>query len=542
MSALTPKQFVAKVVGIFNMPSAGRTSEQRQFLHACGSLYKKKLLHGTQESAANASITAAVKALDTEVERATGATLGPVDSMVESGEECSIDAYAPDLVDLIYENTESLGLTDEAKALEILLSLGEFKSINGEFGFELYELKGGSRKQRGGGAWSSLKKLTSSVCDLFKGGVRGVDDKIGSAIDSVSTKLSSPGFFDSIFSTEFLSTAGIFGVVFTGSGDPVIRLATTVVRQLTTTIDVTSSFANVFHFGTNVYSLMSALIGLSPKLICILFLWKVVKIIREVLAEYAKAAATMQLPAGPNAKNVKGVLNARFMEGVKKAGDNLPGIYEVILARVLAAMGRKSKVSQSNPALNKVNESTKEVLGALVAAPSSGTLPAVPSLTSSSSIKNSSTQTEVKVAELVAASGVNTDDDIAEALAGLRESGSGSASASASTNGLNSILMAAESLNRQSNLQNESSGSSGSSGSSSLLTSKTKANSPSTNLAVLAAAAAPTTGSTSKRKANLPLTNLEALAAAATSETKSKRGKSTKKGGAKKRRQTKRRR
>ena len=320
---LTPRQFVAEVTKIFNMPSRGRSAEQRQFLHACGSLYKRKLSQKAT-NATNATVQSAILALDTELEAQTGAPLSTA-LMETSPDTCAFDHYADELLAALDAAAEPT-ITAESAALSALLTLGEFKSIDGEFGFELHSyMVGGRRMQVGGGLVDSLKKLGQTVCGLFTGGVKAADDSAGYAIDSVSAKITTPGFFKSV-----ASNLGIAGVLFAGSRDPVITLAIRVVNQLNASLDISSYCGNVFLFGVNVASLMSSLVMVTPKIVAVLFLWKVVSIVRETLLEVGVATVN-KMDDIPTNDTLKAAMKS-----------NLPGLYETILKRVLAAMGKKT--------------------------------------------------------------------------------------------------------------------------------------------------------------------------------------------------------
>jgi hypothetical protein len=320
---LTPRQFVAEVTKIFNMPSRGRTAEQRQFLHACGSLYKRKLSQKAT-NASNATVQSAILALDTELQAQTGAPLSTA-LMETSPDTCAFDHYADELLAALDAAAEPT-ITAESAALSALLTLGEFKSIDGEFGFELHSyMVGGRRMQVGGGLVDSLKKLGQTVCGLFTGGVKSADDSAGYAIDSVSAKITTPGFFKSV-----ASNLGIAGVLFAGSRDPVITLAIRVVNQLNASLDISSYCGNVFLFGTNVASLMSSLVMVTPKIVAVMFLWKVISIVRETLLEVGVATVN-KMDDIPTNDTLKAAMKS-----------NLPGLYETILKRVLAAMGKKT--------------------------------------------------------------------------------------------------------------------------------------------------------------------------------------------------------
>jgi len=326
---LTPRQFVAEVTKIFNMPSRGRSAEQRQFLHACGSLYKRKLsqraTNATNASnASNATVQSAIRALDTELQAQTGAPLSTA-LRETSPDMCPFDHYADELLAALDAAAEPT-ITAESVALSSLLTLGEFKSIDGEFGFELHSyMVGGRRMQVGGGLVDSLKKLGGTVCGLFTGGVKAADDSVGYAIDSVSAKITTPGFFKSV-----ASNLGIAGVLFAGSRDPVITLAIRVVNQINASLDISSYCGNVFLFGVNVASLMSSLVMVTPKIVAVLFLWKVVSIVRETLLEVGVATVN-KMDDIPTNDALKTAMKS-----------NLPGLYETILKRVLAAMGKKT--------------------------------------------------------------------------------------------------------------------------------------------------------------------------------------------------------
>ena len=320
---LTPRQFVAEVTKIFNMPSRGRTAEQRQFLHACGSLYKRKLSQKAT-NASNATVQSAILALDTELQAQTGAPLSTA-LMETSPDTCAFDHYADELLAALDAAAEPT-ITAESAALSALLTLGEFKSIDGEFGFELHSyMVGGRRMQVGGGLVDSLKKLGQTVCGLFTGGVKSADDSAGYAIDSVSAKITTPGFFKSV-----ASNLGIAGVLFAGTRDPVITLAIRVVNQINASLDISSYCGNVFLFGTNVASLMSSLVMVTPKIVAVMFLWKVISIVRETLLEVGVATVN-KMEDIPTNDTLKAAMKS-----------NLPGLYETILKRVLAAMGKKT--------------------------------------------------------------------------------------------------------------------------------------------------------------------------------------------------------
>jgi len=326
---LTPKQFVAEVTKIFNMPSRGRTAEQRQFLHACGSLYKRKLSQkatnaSNASNASNATVQSAIRALDTELQAQTGAPLS-TDLTETSPDVCAFDHYADELLAALDAASEPT-ITAESAALSALLTLGEFKSIDGEFGFELHSyMVGGRRMQVGGGLVDSLKKLGQTVCGLFTGGVKSADDSAGYAIDSVSAKITTPGFFKSV-----VSNLSIAGVLFAGSRDPVITLAIRVVNQLNASLDISSYCGNVFLFGVNVAALMGSLVMVTPKIVAVMFLWKVISIVRETLLEVGVATVN-KMDDIPSNETLKTAMKS-----------NLPGLYETILKRVLAAMGKKT--------------------------------------------------------------------------------------------------------------------------------------------------------------------------------------------------------
>lgn len=352
---LTPRQFVAEVTKIFNMPSRGRTAEQRQFLHACGSLYKKNML-ARQGGATNASIQTAIRALDDQIVAETGAALedraGPEEQLV-----CAYDHYADELLASLESSMEPT-LSAESSALAALLTLGEFKSINGEFGFELYDYKPSGPMQggmRGGGLVDSLKKLGSTVCGLFTGGVKSADESAGAMVDSVSAKISTPGFFRSIS-----GNIGVASILFAGTRDPVITLAVRIVNQLNSSLDITSYCGNVFLFGTNLASLMASLVTLTPKLVTVIFLWKVVTIVRELLVEVSLSTANNVQGRIPTDEELK-----------SKIKENLPGLYETIVKRVVSAMGKKTtkavnvgkanagKVNAGKASAGPVNEALK---------------------------------------------------------------------------------------------------------------------------------------------------------------------------------------
>ena len=320
---LTPRQFVAEVTKIFNMPSRGRSAEQRQFLHACGSLYKRKLSQKVT-NASNATVQSAIRALDTELQAQTGAPLST--SLTETSPDmCAYDHYADELLAAL-DAAEEPTITAESAALSALLTLGEFKSIDGEFGFELHSyMVEGRNMQVGGGLVDSLKKLGQTVCGLFTGGVKAEDDSAGYAIDSVSAKITTPGFFKSV-----ASNLGIASVLFAGTRDPVITLAIRVVNQINGSLDISSYCGNVFLFGTNVAALMGSLVMVTPKIVAVMFLWKVISIVRETLLEVGVATVN-KMDDIPTNETLKAAMKS-----------NLPGLYETILKRVFAAMGKKT--------------------------------------------------------------------------------------------------------------------------------------------------------------------------------------------------------
>jgi hypothetical protein len=311
------------------MPSRGRSAEQRQFLHACGSLYKRKLSQRATNvtnasNASNATVQSAIRALDTELAAQTGAPLST--SLTETSPDmCAYDHYADELLAAL-DAAEEPTITAESAALSALLTLGEFKSIDGEFGFELHSyMVEGRSMQVGGGLVDSLKKLGQTVCGLFTGGVKAADDSAGYAIDSVSAKITTPGFFKSV-----ASNLGIAGVLFAGTRDPVITLAIRVVNQINGSLDISSYCGNVFLFGTNVAALMGSLVMVTPKIVAVMFLWKVISIVRETLLEVGVATVN-KMDDIPTNETLKAAMKS-----------NLPGLYETILKRVFAAMGKKT--------------------------------------------------------------------------------------------------------------------------------------------------------------------------------------------------------
>jgi hypothetical protein len=358
-SKLTTWQFVAEVVKIFKIPSSGRTPEVKKFLHACGSLYKKWLQEqGT--GASNSAIQTAIQRLNTEVSAETGVALE--DTFAVSDESCPselsvTDVYSQALVDSL-ESTTDAEMSAQSQALAFLLTIGHFTSVNDEFGFELFDyngtMKGGRRfrKQSGGGLKESLLNLGKQVCGLFTGRFSAAEESAAVSVDKAAAVISTPGYFDSILNLPNLSAAGI---VLGGSGDVFVRLATNLVGKLDAVLpSPATSFGNIFLFGKNVAGLMGSLIWVAPKIVCLLFLWKVVMVLREYMFEVGVSTAMQIKESIPSNERLKEELKKRLTEELKKQG-NMSGLLQGLTKRVCSVLGVNStKAAPVQAALQEV--------------------------------------------------------------------------------------------------------------------------------------------------------------------------------------------
>jgi hypothetical protein len=460
----TPREFVAEVVKIFKMPSSGRTLDQRQFLHACGSLYKKRQAEGNliRKGAQDPEGSAAPQAPELE---------GPPLVHVEPQTSCvSASRYEVALMSSLVASLEGLGISDpinkEASALAILLSMGDFTtSEDGEFGFEFntYEkeeveekqgemmsLQGGGRRrhrrQRGGGIMDAFRRLGSTVCGIFTGGVSSSDKAGEIAIDAVSAKLNTPGFFSSV-----ITHLGAISIVFFGTGDPAVKLAIRIITQLNSQIDMAKYGGNVLLFGKNVLLLGQSLTYLTPKLVGLFLLYKTVLLVREALVEIGTAS----VQAGINASSASGGVTARsigaYIKGKTPAAkDAAVSMYQSIIKRVCCCYGRKVAPSATAAAA----ATAAAPASAAAAAPSGGSVTAaanaksdaVVSAIATVSRKNSSVGPNGRAN---AASGANGQPSFMNASSGSNGrrnayTGEGAPSSSSSAAGPNAGMQASE--------------------------------------------------------------------------------------------------
>jgi len=349
----TPREFVAEVVKLFKMPSSGRTLEQRRFLHACGSLYKKRQAEGNLIQKGKQDPEGPVAPPAPELE-------GPPLLQVEPQTSCApVSQYEDELMSSLVTSLEGLGISDpinkEAAALAILLSMGEFTtSDRGEFGFEFntYEksqvaekegemmsLAGGGRRrrQRGGGIMDAFKRLRSTVCGVFTGGVTSSDKAGELAIDAVSAKINTPGFFSSV-----IKHLGAISIVFFGTGDPAVKLAIRIITQLNEQIDLAKYSGNVLLFGKNVLLLGQSLSFLTPKLVGLFLLYKTVLLVREAIVEIGKASVQAGMNASSSSGGVTAASLGTYIKGKSPAAkDAAVSMYESIIKRVCSCYGRK---------------------------------------------------------------------------------------------------------------------------------------------------------------------------------------------------------